>query len=229
MRLIDEQYLRTPFFGSRQMAKWLQGHLGEVVNRKRVQRLMRRMGIEAIYPRPRTTRRAAEHRVFPYLLRNLAITRKDQVWSTDITYIPLRQGFMYLVAVMDWYTRYVLSWRLSNTLEGHFCIEALEASLAMGTPEIFNTDQGSQFTSEGFTSILLTHAIAISMDGRGRALDNVFVERLWRTVKYEDIYLNAYESVSALTHGLRRYFHFYCHERPHSSLGYRTPAEMYLQ
>ena len=228
MRLIDEQYLRTPFFGSRQMATWLGVRLEEAVNRKRVKRMMRIMGIEAIYPRARTTRRNLEHRVFPYLLRDVTIIRKDQVWSTDITYIPIRDGFMYLVAVMDWHTRYVLSWRLSNTLEGHFCIEALEDSLTIGKPEIFNTDQGCQFTSPKFTSVLQGHEIAISMDGRGRALDNVFIERLWRTVKYEDIYLKSYDSVRQLAEGLRNYFQFYCHERPHSSLGKRTPAEMYL-
>jgi len=229
MRLIDEQYLRTPFFGSRQMATWLSRHRHEPVNRKRMQRLMRIMRIEAIYPRQRTTLRNLEHRVYPYLLRDLAITRKDQVWSTDITYIPLRDGFMYLVAVMDWHTRYVLSWRLSNTLEGHFCIEALEDALAISTPEIFNTDQGCQFTSQKFTSVLEGRGITISMDGRGRALDNVFIERLWRTLKYENIYLQDYESVRQLSAGLRKYFQFYCHERPHSSLGKRTPAEMYLQ
>ncbi len=229
MRLIDEQYLRTPFFGSRQMARWLGREPGSSVNRKRVQRLMRTMGIEAIYPRPRTTRRNPEHRVFPYLLRDLQITRKDQVWSTDITYIPLRQGFMYLVAVMDWYTRYVLSWRLSNTLESHFCIEALEDSLAISRPDIFNTDQGSQFTSQAFTGVLQDHEIAISMDGRGRALDNVFIERLWRTVKYEDVYLKQYETAGQLAKGLRKYFDFYCNDRPHSSLGSRTPAEWYLE
>jgi putative transposase len=229
MRLIDEQYLQTPFFGSRQMATWLGRRLHAPVNRKRTQRLMRIMRIEALYPRQRTTHRNLEHRVFPYLLRDLAITRKDQVWSTDITYIPLRDGFMYLVAVLDWHTRYVLSWRLSNSLEGDFCIAALEDSLAISTPEIFNTDQGCQFTSRKFTSVLERHQIAISMDGRGRALDNVFVERLWRTLKYENIYLNDYESVQHLRAGLRKYFKFYCHERPHSSLGKRTPAEMYLQ
>jgi putative transposase len=229
MRLIDEQFLRTPFFGSRLMADWLGRYLHEPVNRKRTQRLMRIMRIEAIYPRQRTTRRNLEHRVYPYLLRDLAITHKDQVWSTDITYIPLRGGFMYLVAVLDWHTRFVLSWRLSNTLEGHFCIEALEDSLAISTPEMFNTDQGCQFTSRKFTSVLEGHGIAISMDGRGRALDNVFIERLWRTVKYENIYLNDYESVRHLSAGLRKYFQFYCYERPHSSLGKRTPAEMYLQ
>jgi len=227
MRLIDEQYLRTPFFGSRQMSSVLTRQLQQPVNRKRVQRLMRQMGIEAIYPRPRTTQRNAGHRVFPYLLRNLEITRKDQVWCTDITYVPLRGGFMYLVAVMDWHTRYVLSWRLSNSLESHFCITALEDSLAHSQPEIFNTDQGSQFTCQAFTTVLQDHGIAISMDGRGRALDNVFIERLWRTVKYEDIYLKDYATPIELEKGLQSYFAFYCHERPHSSLGYHTPAEAY--
>jgi putative transposase len=209
MRLIDEQYLRTPFFGSRMMAEWLSRDLTERINRKRVQRLMRMMGIEAIYPKPCTTLRNAEHRVFPYLLRNLEITRKDQVWSTDITYVPLRHGFMYLVAVMDWYTRYVLSWQLSNTLEGYFCISALEEALSISTPEIFNTDQGCQFTAKAFTSNLDDRGIAISMDGRGRALDNVFIERLWRTVKYEDIYLKDYETARRLKAGLGNYFRFY--------------------
>ena len=225
MRLLDEQYLRTPSFGSRMMSKLLSRQVGFAVNRKRVQRLMRTMGIEALAPRPRTTRRNESHRVFPYLLRGLAITHKDQVWSTDITYVPLHCGLMYLVAVMDWHTRYVLSWRLSNSLEDSFCIEALEDALTQGRPEIFNTDQGSQFTSRAFTSVLESHQIAISMDGRGRAIDNVFIERLWRTVKYEDIYLKDYESAPALKQGLASYFHFYCEERLHSALGYRTPAE----
>ena len=228
MRLIDEQYLRTPFFGSRQMAQWLRRHWGEIVNRKRIRRLMRLMGIEAIYRKPRTTIRNVKHRVFPYLLRNVEIVRKDQVWSTDITYIPLRDGFMYLVAVMDWYTRHVLSWQLSNSLEGHFCIDALEAALRISTPEIFNTDQGSQFTSTRFTDILKRQSVAISMDGRGRALDNVFIERLWRTLKYEDIYLKDYGTATALHTGLTKYFSFYGTERPHSSLGYRTPEEVYF-
>ena len=227
MRVIDEQYLRTPSFGSRMMSRWLSRQLPETINRKRVQRLMRVMGIEAIYPKPRTTCRNPKHRVFPYLLRNLEINRKDQVWSTDITYIPLLHGFMYLVAVMDWHTRYVLSWQLSNTLEGAFCIEALEQALQISTPEIFNTDQGSQFTCDAFTGCLQRRGIAISMDGRGRALDNVFIERLWRTVKYENIYLNDYDSGLSLWEGLSDYFCFYCHQRPHSSLGYRTPAEAY--
>jgi putative transposase len=227
MRLIDEQYLRTPFFGSRQMAVFLARQLDEPVNRKRMQRLMQQMGIEAVYARPRTTQRNAEHRVFPYLLRNLEITRKDHVWCTDITYVPLRGAFMYLVVVMDWHTRYVLSWRLSNSLESHFCITALEESLTHSQPEIFNTDQGCQFTCQAFTSVLRDHGIAISMDGRGRALDNVFIERLWRTVKYEDIYLKDYSTASELEKGLTNYFDFYCNERPHSSLGHRTPAEAY--
>jgi putative transposase len=187
MRRIDAQYMKTPFYGSRRMAEVLS------VNRKRVQRLMRLMGIEAIYPKRRTTRPANGHRIYPYLLRGIEITRRDQVWSADITYIPLRHGFLYLVAVMDWYSRYVLSWRLSNTLDGRFCQEVEEA-LALGRPEIFNSDQGCQFTAEAFTSRLVSRGIAISMDGRGRALDNVFIERLWRTVKYEEVYLKDYSN-----------------------------------
>jgi putative transposase len=228
MRRIDEQYMRTPFFGSRQMAASLSRQTEQRVNRKCVQRLMRIMGIEAIYPKPRTTCRRPEHQIFPYLLRNLKITQKDQVWSTDITYIPLRHGYMYLVAVMDWHTRYILSWHLSNTLEGYFCIEALEEALSISTPETFNSDQGSQFTAKGFTSILEDHGVAISMDGKGRATDNVFIERLWRTLKYEDIYLKDYETAKQLRAGLKKYIHFYRHQRPHSSLGYRTPGEVYL-
>lgn len=229
MRLIDEQYLRTPFFGSRQMSQWLRRRGVGAINRKRLQRLMRKMGIEAVYPKPRTTLRNKKHRVFPYLLRNVQITRKDQVWSTDITYVPLQNGFMYLVAVMDWHTRYILSWRLSNSLEGYFCIEALEDALERGTPEIFNTDQGTQFTAQAFTSRLEAAGVAISMDGRGRAIDNVFIERLWRTVKYEDIYLKDYQTGGELAAGLQDYFEFYNCDRPHSSLGYGTPGEMYQQ
>ena len=195
MRLIDEQYLHTPFYGSRGMTQWLirQGH---DVNRKRVQRLMRVMGLEAIYPRRRTSEPCPEHRIYPYLLRNLAIERPDQVWSADITYVPLTRGFMYLVAVLDWHSRYVLSWELSNTLDSGFCLAALEAALANRQPEIFNTDQGAQFTSQAFTSRLAGAGIAISMDGKGRCLDNVFVERLWRTVKYEELYLRCYEPIA---------------------------------
>lgn len=226
MRLIDEQYLRTPFYGSRKMTVWLVEH-GHAVNRKRVQRLMRRMGIEAIYPKPRLSQRAAEARIYPYLLRNVEILRPNQVWSTDITYVPLPRGYVYLTAVLDWYSRYVLSWELSATLDGAFCLAALEQALAWGVPEVFNTDQGAQFTSAAFTGRLAQAGIAISMDGRGRALDNVFVERLWRSVKYEEIYLKEHASVESLAAGLEAYFWFYCHERPHQSLGNRTPAALY--
>jgi putative transposase len=226
MRLIDEQYLHTPFSGSRGLTQWLIRQ-GYAVNRKRVQRLMRVMGLEAIYPRPRTSEACPGHRIYPYLLRNLAIERSDQVWSTDITYVPLRGGFMYLVAVLDWHSRYVLSWELSNTLDSAFCVSALEAALRRGQPEIFNTDQGSQFTSQTFTSVLTKAGIAISMDGRGRALDNVFIERLWRTVKYENIYLRGYETAAELELGLTAYFKFYCNQRLHMSLDYRTPWEVY--
>jgi|SRR5688572_1592976 putative transposase len=226
MRMMDEQYLETPFYGSRRMTTWLCRE-GEEVNRKRVQRLMRVMGLETIYPRPRTTRRNPEHRVFPYLLRGVEIVRPDQVWSTDITYVPMPRGFMYLTAVIDWYSRYVLSWRLSNTLEGTFCHEALEDALRLGTPEIFNTDQGVQYTTTSFTGRLQEAGIAISMDGRGRALDNVFVERLWRTVKYECLYLHGFATVAALVGGLTRYFAFYCYERAHQALASCTPAEVY--
>ena len=226
MRRIDEQYLRTPFYGSRRMTAWLQRE-GEEVNRKRVQRLMRLMGVEAIYPKRRTTVPGAGHKIYPYLLRNVTVTRPNQVWSTDITYVPLRCGFLYLAAILDWYSRYVLSWRLSNTLDGDFCLEALEEALQIGRPEIFNTDQGAQFTSREFTGRLELAAVAISMDGRGRALDNVFVERLWRTVKYEDVYLKDYETGADCYAGLQSFLTFYCAERPHQSLDYRTPAEVY--
>jgi putative transposase len=221
MRRIDELYLKRPFYGSRKIAL----ELG--VNRKRVQRLMRRMGLEAVYCKPRTTRPAADHKVYPYLLRNLKITRPDQVWATDITYVPMRHGFLYLVAVMDWYSRYVLAWRLSNTLTGSFCNEALAAALARGKPEIFNSDQGSQFTARAFTQCLENAGVRISMDGRGRALDNVFIERLWRSVKYEEIYLKDYANGWEAEDGLTDYFRFYCQERIHQALGYRTPAEVY--
>jgi len=221
MRRIDVQYLKTPFYGSRKIAEVLQ------VNRKRVQRLMRRMGIEAVYPRRRTSQPAAGHKIYPYLLRNVAITRPDQVWSTDITYIPLRGGFLYLVAVMDWFSRLVLAWRLSNTLDGLFCREALDEALAGGRPEIFNSDQGAQFTATAFTERLLAHDVAISMDGRGRALDNVFIERLWRSVKYEEVYLKDYPDGWEAEGSLGEYFRFYNHQRIHQALGYRTPAEVY--
>ncbi len=221
MRRIDEQYLRTPCYGSRKMAKVFG------VNRKRVQRLMRRMGLEAIYPKPRTTQRSAEHRIYPYLLRDVEVVRADQVWSSDITYVPMPSGFMYLTVILDWYSRYVLAWRLSNTLDSGFCLEALEEALLKKRPEIFNSDQGVQYTSLAFTGRLEAAGVSISMDGRGRALDNVFVERLWRTVKYEDLYLKSYATVPALKEGLSRYFDFYCHRRIHQSLSYRTPAEVY--
>jgi putative transposase len=226
MRLIDEQYLRRPYFGSRRMTLWLRGQ-GKEVNRKRVQRLMRQMGIEAIYPRPRTTWRNAKHRIFPYLLRGVAIERPDHVWSSDITYVPMPRGFMYLTAVIDWYSRYVLAWRLSNTLEGSFCIEALEDALCLGKPEIFNTDQGVQYTATAFIERLEQAQVAISMDGRGRALDNIFVERLWRSVKYECLHLHGFTTVAALAGGLKDYFDFYCYERPHQGLNDSTPAEVY--
>jgi putative transposase len=225
MALIDRQYLRTPFYGSRRMTAWLQSQ-GHSVNRKRVQRLMQRMGLAAIYQRPRTSRRTPGHRIYPYLLRGLAIERVHQVWAADITYIPMARGFLYLVAVMDWVSRYVLSWRLSNLLEASFCIEALEEALLKGRPEIFNTDQGSQFTDDGFTGVLHAHGVAISMDGRGRFADNIFVERLWRSLKYEEVYLNAYENVTQARRGIAAYFEFYNHQRLHQALGYRAPRHL---
>jgi putative transposase len=226
MRLIDEQFLKTPFYGSRRMTACLE-RSGETVNRKRVQRLMALMGLEALFPKPRTTIPASDARVYPYLLRDRVLTHVNEVWSSDITYVPMRQGFMYLTAVIDWFSRYVLSWRLSNTLDGQFCLEALDEALLLGRPEIFNTDQGSQFTSREYTGRLEEAGVAVSRDGRGRALDNVFVERLWRSVKYEDIYIKAYELVQELESGLRSYFWFYDEERPHQSLDYRTPGEVH--
>ncbi len=226
MRVIDEQYLETPFCGSRGMTEWLKRQ-GYAVNRKRVRRLMRLMGLEAIYPRRRTSDPCQEHRIYLYLLRHLAIDRPDQVWSADITYVPLARGFMYLVAVLDWHSRYVLSWELSNTLDSSFCVSALETALAQRQPEIFNTDQGAQFTSQAFTGVLSGAGIAISMDGRGRALDNVFIERLWRTVKYENIYLRGYQTALELERGLATYFKYYRYERLHMALDYQTPWEVY--
>jgi putative transposase len=226
MRLLDEEYTRHPFYGSRKLTWWLQQH-GEAVNRKRVQRLMRLMGLEALYAKPRLSQGSKDHRVFPYLLRGVAITRPDQVWSTDITYVPLTAGFMYLAAIIDWYSRYVIAWRLSNTLDGAFCVAMLDEALRRGQPEIFNTDQGVQFTARAFTDRLAAAGVQVSMDGRGRCLDNVFVERLWRTVKQEDIYLYRYESVPELQRGLQRYFPFYNEERFHQALAYRTPAAVY--
>ena len=226
MRLIDEQYTARPFFGSRRMTAWLVEH-GEEVNRKRVQPLMRTMGLEAIPPKPRLSTAGKGPKTYPYLLRGVAIERADQVWSADITYVPLVRGFMYLAAVIDWYSRYVIAWRLSNTLDGSFCLEMLEEAWRSGKPEVFNTDQGVQFTAAPFTGRLEGAGVAVSMDGRGRALDNVFVERLWRSVKYEDIYIQGYEAVPELHRGLGRYFAFDNDERPHQSLEYRTPAAVY--
>jgi putative transposase len=227
MRRIDEIHLKHPFYGSRKIKLEL-GAAGEAVNRKCVQRLMRLMGLEAMVPKPRTTRPAPEHPVYPYLLRNLKIFRVNQVWAADITYIPLAFGFAYLVAIIDWYSRRVLSWRLSNTLDTDFCLEALREALArFGRPEIFNTDQGSQFTAEAFTKMLRDAGVAISMDGRGRFIDNVFVERVWRSLKYEEVYLHAYEDLVEGRAGIGRYFDFYNFERPHQSLGYQTPDAFY--
>ena len=226
MRLLDEQYLKTPFWGSRNMTTWLR-HEGHTINRKRVQRLMRLMGLEGLASRPRTTKPAPGHRVFPYLLRGVEVTHADHVWSSDITYIPIRNGFLYLAAILDWHSRYVLSWRLSNRLDSDFCVEALEEALAQSQPEIFNSDQGVQFTSDAFTSRLLHRAVAISMDGRGRALDNAFIERLWRTVKYENIYLKDYATVDEVYEGLSDYFWFYNRERFHQALDNQTPYQVY--
>jgi putative transposase len=226
MARIDREYTAHPFRGSRGMTAWLRRE-GHEINRKRVQRLMRLMGLEAVYPKPRLSIGGAGHKVYPYLLRNVSIERADQVWSTDITYIPMPSGFMYLTAVMDWYSRYVLSWRLSNTLDAGFCLEALEEALSWGKPEVFNTDQGVQFTSASFTGRVESAGAKVSMDGRGRCLDNVFVERLWRTVKYEYVYLCRPEAVPSLTEGLMTYFGYYNDERTHQSLEDRTPAEAY--
>ena len=221
MRQLDELYLKCPFFGSRKMAVELE------INRKRAQRLMRILGIEAHYPKPNLSRPAPGHQIYPYLLRGLAIERPNHVWSTDITYIPMRGGFLYLVAVMDWFSRYVLSWELSNTMETGFCLAALHAAFRFGPPEIWNSDQGSQFTSADFLAPLKKRGISISMDGRGRALDNVFIERLWRSLKYELIYPGDFATGLELFPALENYFHFYNHKRPHQALGYRTPADLF--
>jgi putative transposase len=227
MRLIDEQYLKSPFYGARQMARHLRRQ-GYTVGRKRVRRLMRKMGLAAVYQRPRTTIPMKDHVIYPYLLRDMKIDRPNQVWCTDITYIPMPRGFMYLVAVMDWASRKVLSWRLSNTMEVEFCIEALEEALEKyGKPDIFNTDQGSQFTSPEFTGVLKAANVRISMDGKGRWMDNVFIERLWRSLKYECVYLHAFESGSEARAGIGRWLTEYNTERPHSTFGGQTPAEVY--
>jgi putative transposase len=226
MKLIDRQYLATPFYGARRMAAWLK-YQGHRVNRKRVRRLMQMMGLKAIYRRPRTSAPAPGHKVYPYLLSGMEITRPNQVWAADITYIPMARGFLYLVVIIDWYSRYVLAWRLSNTLDAGFCVEALEEAMNKGRPNIFNTDQGAQFTSEAFTGLLERHGVRISMDGKGRYSDNLFIERLWRTVKYEEVYLKAYQDGRDAKAGIANYFRFYNTERPHQALGYLTPAEVF--
>lgn len=227
MRLIDEQYLITPFYGVRSFTDWLRDQ-GHAVGLKRVRRLMRTMGIEAIYPKPRLSRPAPEHRIYPYLLRDLPINRPDQVWCADITYIRMQRGFAYLVAVMDWFSRYVLSWRLSNTLDAAFCVEALDEALHGATPEIFNTDQGSQFTGGDFTGRLEDAQVRISMDGRGRCFDNIFIERLWRSVKYEEVYLHDYTDLNEADDRLAWYFDFYNHQRRHQGLGKERPGALYV-
>ena len=227
MEMIDRQYLARPYYGSRRMAAWLatQGH---GVNRKRVQRLMRLMGLVAIFQRPNTSKPAPEHPKYPYLLGGLSIERANQVWCSDVTYIPMAKGFVYLAVIMDWHSRAVLAWRLSNTLHADFCVEALEEALRrFGRPDIFNTDQGSQFTSTDFTDVLKAHGITISMDGKGRCMDNIFVERLWRSLKYEEVYLHAYTSVPQAKAGIGAWLHFYNEERLHQTHGYRTPRQVY--
>ena len=226
MKLIDRQYLDTPFYGARRMAVWLKSQ-GHQVNRKHARRLMRLMCLKTIYRRPRTSKPATGHKVYPYLLSNVTITRPNQVWAADITYIPMARGFLYLVAIIDWYSRYVLSWRLSNTLSVDFCVDALKEALRKGQPDIFNTDQGAQFTSEHFTGLLDRCGIRVSMDGKGSYCDNLFIERLWRTVKYEEVYLKAYRDGREVRANIGEYFRFYNNERPHQSLGYRTPAKIY--
>ncbi len=227
MRLIDEQYLKTPFYGSRSMTLHFR-RLGYNVNRKRIRRLMRLMGIEAVYPKPKTSRPHSDHKIYPYRLREIIIDRPNQVWAADITYIPMARGFMFLVAVMDWYSRKVLSFRLSNTLDTDFCLEALEEAIRIyGSPEIFNTDQGAQFTSRAFTGLLEQHQILISMDGRGRVQDNIFIERLWWTTKYQYLYLRSFDNGSALRIGLEEWFRFYNQERPHQTFDILTPDEVY--
>ena len=226
-RLIDEEYTRRPFYGSRRMTIFL-NQLGHTVNRKRVQRLMREMGLSGMSPGPNTSQSHPGHKIYPYLLRGVSVVRPNQVWSTDITYIRLTHGFVYLVAIIDWYSRRVLGWRISNSMDANFCIDCLEETIRnYGKPEIFNSDQGSQFTSAAFTGVLEREGVSISMDGRGRAYDNIFVERLWRTVKYEDVYLKGYSAISELQAGLRLYFDFYNFERPHQSLGYKSPDFIY--
>jgi putative transposase len=229
MRWIDEQYTAAPFFGSRRMAAWLREHKKVAVNRKRIARLMRLLGLEALYPKPKLSQPGEGHQVYPYLLKGVPVERVNQVWSTDITYIRMAHGFCYLVAVMDWHSRFVLSWSLSLTMEMEFCLEALASALRRARPEIFNSDQGSQFTSERFTGELERRGIAISMDGRGRCFDNIFIERLWRSLKHEEVYLKDYRQVSEARDGIQRWFQFYNHHRPHQALRYRTPAAVYKE
>ena len=227
MRHIDKLYLEHPYYGSRRMTVVLQRE-GLLINRKRVQRLMRLMGLEGMAPGPRTSRPHIEHPRFPYLLRNLAIVRPDQVWASDITYVPLERGWAYLVVIMDWFSRAVLAWRLSNTMGVEFCLEALQEALGQwGPPEIFNTDQGAQFTAIEWVAVLLAHEVRVSMDGKGRWMDNVFVERLWRSLKYEAVYPRAYADVHEAWAGISRWLHFYNHQRPHQALGYQTPMHVY--
>jgi putative transposase len=227
LELLDEEYTRHPFYGSRRMKRYLKD-CGYVVNRKKIQRLMRILGLSGMTPGPHTSKPHPQHKIYPYLLRGVEISRPNQVWSSDITYIRLPRGFVYLTAIIDWYSRKVLAWRLSNTMDAGFCVDCLEEAIqSYGAPDIFNSDQGSQFTSEAFTGVLIQNGITISMDGRGRALDNIFVERLWRTVKYEDVYLKKYDGLQDLLIGLTHYFLFYNQERYHQSLGYKTPHEVY--
>ena len=226
MRLIDEQYMKTPFYGYPKMTQYLRSQ-DYWVSPKRTARLMRVMGLQAVVPKRRMTRNNPDHKVYPYLLRNVPITRVDQVWSADITYVPMNQGFMYLVAILDWFSRYVVSWQLSNTLDNNFCLTALDGALEHRKPDIFNTDQGVQFTSHNFIERLESVGVQISMDGRGHVFDNIFIERLWRTVKYEDIYLRNYAIAMELEQGLGQYFRFYNNERFHQSLDYRTPTQVY--
>lgn len=227
MKLIDQKYTEKPFLGSRRIMRWLNEDQSRNVNRKRIQRLMRLMRLEVIYPKPRLTQRNLEHRVFPYLLRNVVTDRPNQVWSTDITYIRLQGGFIYLTAIIDWHTRYVVAWELSNTLDAGFCVSTLERALSYGQPDVFNTDQGCQYTCKEHVAVLEAKGISIGMNGRGRCMDNILCERLWRTVKYEEVYINDYATADDAFHRLKRYFAYYNFERQHQSLGYQTPASLY--
>lgn len=227
MELIDKIFIERPYFGARRMREMLRKQHGKIVSRSRVRRLMKMMGLEAIYRRPRTSKPEPGHKIYPYLLRGLEINRPNQVWASDLTYIPMAKGFLYLVAVIDWKSRYILSWKLSNTMDNEFCVDALKDSLLQGKPEIFNTDQGSQFTSEDFVNGVQEAGVRVSMDGRGRWLDNVFVERFWRSLKYEEIYLHSYASIMEARESIAKWINFYNNERPHQALDYRTPAEVH--